>query len=80
MEIFVSGFLEETTEERLKRLFSTYGHVIEARIIRYPSGDSKGYGFVKMRDVTRGKFAVRNLNGSSLDGKLLIVQKHRWSS
>ena len=78
MEIFVSGFLEDTTEEQLKRLFSSYGHVIGATVIRYSGGSSKGYGFVKMRDVTRGKFSVRNLNGSPLDGKELIVQRYRY--
>ena len=77
MEVFVSGFSEETTKEQLKRLFGNYGHVIGARIIKYPSGTSEVYGFVKMRDITKGKLAVRKLNGSTFDNKQLVVQKWR---
>ena len=39
-------------EEQLINMFSSFGRVVEAKVIRdYVNGSSKGYGFVKFDDI-----------------------------
>jgi len=40
-----------TSEENLKTLFSKYGTVTSARVIKYYYGRSKGFGYVEFETV-----------------------------
>ncbi|KFD67500.1 hypothetical protein M514_11364 [Trichuris suis] len=44
--IFVGGFPPVTVEHELRTFFEKFGCVKEVKIIRDPSGTSKGYGFI----------------------------------
>ena len=44
--MFVGGLNSTTTERTLREHFNRFGRVKDVNIIRYSSGNSKGYGFV----------------------------------
>jgi len=76
MTIYVGNISYKTNEDGLTTLFSQYGSVTSAKIIRDKyKGRSKGYGFVEMENEDEGDNAVNNLNGKELDGRSLKVNK-----
>eukprot|EP01018_Ginkgo_biloba_P033296 Gb_23987 [translate_table: standard] len=70
------GYLPHTVEDdRLIQLFSPFGRIEEAKVIRdRMNGTSKGYGFVKYYDVSCAAQAVTHMNGYRLEGKILAVR------
>ena len=76
MTIYVGNISYKTDEEGLTALFSQYGTVTSAKVVRDKyKGRSKGYGFVEMENEDEGDNAVNNLNGKELDGRDLKVNK-----
>ena len=50
-------------------MFSSFGRVVEAKVIRdYVNGSSKGYGFVKFDDIHCVFQATARMNGYRLEG------------
>ena len=63
-----------TTEETLKNLFSQYGEVVSATVIKDKfTEQSKGFGFVEMADGEAANTAIATLNGKELDGRRIRV-------
>lgn len=76
-KIFVGGLSYELTEEKLNELFSTYGDVESAIIIKdRDTGRSKGFGFVEMSAEDAQK-AITALNAKDFDGRKLTVNQAR---
>ncbi|KAJ9529914.1 hypothetical protein QJQ45_022323 [Haematococcus lacustris] len=48
LQMFVAGFNFLSTERDVERRFGRYGNVTEVRIVRDPTGKSRGFGFVAM--------------------------------
>ena len=68
-KLFVGGLTQHTTEEQLISLFSPYGQVREAVILRYPNGQSKSSGFIKYSTEEEANLAMNSLsNRFSLSG------------
>ena len=66
----------DLSNDELENLFSTYGQVLSARVIKdHETGHSKCFGFVKMKDESDGKLAIRRINGQVLEGRTLTVKK-----
>lgn len=63
-----------TTEETLKNLFSQYGEVVSATVIkdRYTE-QSKGFGFIEMAEEEAANTAISTLNGKELEGRRIRV-------
>ena len=58
----------------MSALFSNYGEVTTARIIKdRATGRSKGYGFVEMPDDQAAQRAITELNGSEVMGRTIVV-------
>lgn len=58
------------------QLFSQYGEVSSARIIKdRATGRSKGYGFVEMPDDSAAQRAIDELDGSDMGGRKIAVNK-----
>lgn len=63
-EIFVSRLSFYTTEEELKNVFSPFGAVEEARLVRdNQTGRPKGFGFVKYSSQEEAQKAVKAMDG-----------------
>uniref|UniRef100_A0A0A9WRR8 Protein boule n=1 Tax=Lygus hesperus TaxID=30085 RepID=A0A0A9WRR8_LYGHE len=53
--VFVGGISSQTTENDLAQLFSSYGNVVNTKIIADRAGVSKGYGFVTFETEEEAK-------------------------
>lgn len=71
--LFVRNLPFYTTEEEVKDVFSTFGHVIECHIPVDDSNHSKGYAFVKFAHSKDASEAKQQLDGSSFQGRLIHV-------
>jgi RNA recognition motif-containing protein len=77
-KIYVGNLPWRATDAQLTEMFATHGEVIEARIITdRETGRSRGFGFVTMADNDGAQNAIRALNGSSLEGRALVVNEAR---
>ena len=78
MNIYVGNVPYAATEEDLEALFSEYGPVATATIIRDRyNGRSKGFGFVEMETQADGEKAIEELDGQEMMGRPLKVNPAR---
>ena len=64
------------TDEDLSSLFTQYGSVTSAKILKDKmNGRSKGFGFVEMEDDEAARTAISNLNETEVQGRKLIVNE-----
>ncbi|XP_038895198.1 small RNA-binding protein 11, chloroplastic-like [Benincasa hispida] len=74
-QLFISRLSSYTTIERLESLFSPFGSVSEARLIRDPKTQRpKGFGFVTFQSPVEAKKALQAMNGRIVDGRLIFVE------
>ena len=78
MNIYVGNLASDVTNEDLSNLFSQYGQVKEAKVIRDMfSQESRGFGFVEMPGEADAQNAIKELNTKELKGKNLVVNEAR---
>jgi RNA recognition motif-containing protein len=78
MNIFVSNLSFQVESEDLKGFFTPYGEVTSSRVITdRETGRSRGFGFVEMPNDTAGNEAIKELNGSMVDGRAIKVMEAR---
>ncbi len=76
MNIYVGNLSWSMTDDDLSSLFSQYGSVSSAKILKEKNtGRSKGFGFVEMEDDEAAKTAIATLNESEVQGRKLIVNE-----
>jgi len=76
MNIYVGNLSWSMTDDDLSNLFSQYGTVTSAKILKEKNtGRSKGFGFVEMEDEEAAKTAIATLNESEVQGRKLIVNE-----
>lgn len=76
MNIYVSNLGYSFRDEDLNKLFANYGTVSSAKVIMDTfSRQSKGFGFVEMRDRAAGEKAIKDLNGIMKDGRSIKVNE-----
>ena len=76
MNIYVGNLSWSMTDDDLSNLFSQYGTVSSAKILKEKNtGRSKGFGFVEMEDEEAAKTAIATLNESEVQGRKLIVNE-----
>jgi RNA recognition motif-containing protein len=74
--LYVAGLSLRTTEAELERKFSKYGVVKDCRLVRDPrTQESRGFGFITMETIEQADDAIRGLNRTELDGRILTVEK-----
>jgi RNA recognition motif-containing protein len=72
-KLFVGNLPSKTTDEDLRKLFSTYGTVRSFRLATDVfSGQCKGFGFVEM-EGHEARAAIAGLNGKDYNGKPMKV-------
>lgn len=78
MNIYVGNLSYQTTEDELRALFTEFGEVKSANLIKDKySGESKGFGFVEMADKDAAMTAIAELNEKEVNGRNLKVNEAR---
>lgn len=73
-KIYVGNLSYNTTEEGLFSVFSQFGQVVSAMVIRDRFTDqSRGFGFVEMELEEAAQEAIAALNGQMIDGRRVRV-------
>jgi RNA recognition motif-containing protein len=76
MKLLIRNLARKTSEEVVRELFQAYGRVQSCKLVMDPkTGLSKGFGFVEMPKPGEAKAAMKNLNGTDVDGSLIRVKK-----
>ncbi|XP_053431603.1 polyadenylate-binding protein 4 isoform X8 [Nycticebus coucang] len=71
--VYIKNFGEEVDDENLKELFSQFGKTLSVKVMRDPSGKSKGFGFVSYEKHEDANKAVEEMNGKEISGKVIFV-------
>lgn len=72
--MIVGNIPYDTSEEKLKDIFSEVGPVLSFRLVYdRDTGKPKGYGFCEYQDEETALSAMRNLNGYDINGRALRV-------
>lgn len=75
IKLFVVGFPREMDEQALHTYFSDFGDIHAVKIITdQETGQSKGYAFVDFLDEVGANLAIRDLDGSEMDGRTISVR------
>lgn len=74
MNIYIANLKPDFTDSDLNELFKDYGTINSAKIIYDKETKvSKGFGFVEMPNDEEGQKAIDELNGATLDDKVIKV-------
>lgn len=73
VKIFVGNLSQSTEREDIQVLFEKYGKVTECDVL-------KNYGFVHMADEDEAEKAIQELDGSSVKGSRMRVEKSTGKS
>ncbi|CAK7331616.1 unnamed protein product [Dovyalis caffra] len=80
-QLFVGRLSSYSTNHELKRLFSPFGVVTEARLVVDPRTQKpKGYGFVTFESETDAQKALKTMNGRNVAVATLKAMVNMWSS
>ena len=76
MNVFVAKLSPATTGQDLETLFGVYGEIVSAKVIfDRDTGNSKGYGFVEMKNDDEARAAIEALNDREVDGNQIVVKE-----
>jgi cold-inducible RNA-binding protein len=75
-KIYVGNLSFNTDDTQLNAIFSPFGTVSSARVIKDKFTDrSRGFGFVEMDNNEEADKAIAALNGKDVDGRALKVSE-----
>jgi len=69
-KLFVGGLGHATTTQTLRSYFRRYGAVVDAVVLRWPDGRSRGFGYITFAEAASASAALKEthkLAGSSVD-------------
>jgi RNA recognition motif-containing protein len=76
--LYVGNLPFSTTDDELSNLFTPYGAVSSARVIKDRITErSRGFGFVEMENDEEADKAIAAVNGMDVDGRSLKVSEAR---
>ena len=76
MKIYVGNLPFTVDDEKLESIFSAYGEVAEATVIKDKfSVRSKGFGFVTFNDDSAATKAISEMNDKDVEGRKLKVNE-----
>lgn len=76
MKIYVGNLSYDVAESDLEQAFGEFGKVSSVSLIKdKQTGESKGFGFVEMPEVSEGQAAVKEMNGKEFMGRELKVDQ-----
>jgi len=71
--VFIKNVSEKMEDDQIKLLFSQFGPIKSAVVMRDDQGKSKGFGFVNFENPEDAEVAVRELNEKEVEGKQVFV-------
>jgi RNA recognition motif-containing protein len=78
MNIYVGNLASQTSEDTLNQAFSAFGQVKSVSVIKDgATGESRGFGFVRMEVQEEAQTAIHEMNEKELDGQVIKVEKGR---
>jgi len=78
MNLYVGNLATEVTDEDLQKLFSEYGEVSSAKVIKDNFNNlSRGFGFVEMPSNSEADAAIKALNREELKGSRIQISEAR---
>ncbi len=78
MKIFVGNLATTTTSEEILELFSGFGKVASAEVLKdRRTGESKGFGFVEMAAKAEARAAIKGMDLKELNGRSMTVNEAR---
>lgn len=72
-KLYVGNLPYNTSDQDLMDLFGAYSPVSASIITDRATGRSKGFGFVEFNEENTAQKAADELNGSSVDGRSIVV-------
>ena len=77
-KMFVGGLPFAMTDDQLNQLFASFGTVVSASVVMDKfTGRSRGFGFVEMDNDDEAQNAIKELDGSDVDGRKINVSVAR---
>ncbi|GFP92220.1 polyadenylate-binding protein 2 [Phtheirospermum japonicum] len=73
VNLYVKNLDDTINDEKLKELFSEYGTITSCKVMRDPSGISRGSGFVAFSTPEEASRALSEMNGKMVISKPLYV-------
>lgn len=78
MNIYVGNLSYKISDQDLQEVFEEFGSVTSAKVIKdRETGRSKGFAFVEMESDDDAQAAIKELDGSEIDGRAVKVNKAR---
>jgi cold-inducible RNA-binding protein len=75
-KLFVGGLSWNTNDDGLREAFARFGDITEAKVITdRETGRSRGFAFVTFAADAAADDAIREMNGTELDGRTLKVNQ-----
>jgi len=74
-KIFVGGLAHKTTTQNIRDHFVKYGEIVDAVVLRWPDGRSRGFGYITFTEVAAATAALRvahKVNGRDVDVKRAV--------
>ncbi len=77
-KLYVGNLSYSTTDSGLSAAFDKFGSLASAKVITDKfSGQSRGFGFVEIEDDEEATRAISEMDGISVDGKVIKVNEAR---
>ncbi len=77
-KIFVGNFSFAVSDDQLRSYFEKIGTPLSARVMKEPHGGrSRGFGFVEFSTSEEAERAIKELDGSVWDGRVIKVSEDR---
>lgn len=58
-KIFIGGLAHKTTTQHLRDHFASFGGIVDAVVLRWPDGRSRGFGYVTFSDVAAANAVLK---------------------
>eukprot|EP00249_Psilotum_nudum_P023758 c28976_g1_i2 orf=470-2386(+) len=73
VNLYLKNLDDDVDDEKIKDLFSGFGTITSCKVMRDPSGQSRGSGFVAFSSTEEASRAVKEMNGKMVGRKPLYV-------
>merc|ERR1719198_2564568 len=74
-KVFVGGLAHKTTTQHLRDHFGRFGPIVDAVVLRWPDGRSRGFGYVTFSDSSSAASVLKeshSMSGRDVDVKRAV--------